>query len=244
MIRKTGQLLLLCGIFATLQQAKADFVVTIGNGNGIASTTYSGYQGQSGVSVPVFGYFVSPGSNGLGAFNLSLDFGANQGGAGFGLPTGFSAGSFSIAGGGTPLNGAQSLDTVFAPFLNGIYPGSVNFDFIASGSHTPDFNLSTNPASPTKLFDLVFDVGGTATPGIYAIDLILDTTIVDIVNGNTENSTTIAPGSLGSLSRFNGSFEVLAAVPEPSSLLGLFGLGLLSILHRKNRKSQIRSRRS
>jgi len=89
--------------------------------------------------------------------------------------------------------------------------------------------------NPTKLFDLVFDIGGSAVPGFYAINLILDTTIVDPVNGDVPNQTVIAPASLGTLSAFNGSIQVLTAVPEPTSLAGLLSVGMAGVFYRKRR---------
>lgn len=214
--------------------AQAGFTIRVGNGDGQATPWGAPIvAGTTGVVVPVF-IRADSALDTLESYFVAMEFGG--GNPGFGIPTGFSNfdADFSTAGFGDTANQASKFNSSLAPGLNTVFPGLVNFDFRVT-------NTSTNPvvstSTFTKLFDLKFDVGTNAAPGIYDVNFVINT--APIQAGSLTSFS--APGAvaipLSSITAQQGSFQV-TAVPEPSSmaLLGVSGLGLYAF--RRFRKRQ------
>ncbi len=202
--------------------AMANLVITVGNGNG-ASNPITVQSGDT-VFIPVT---ISRTGNSfdLTGFDLAFDLYLNGGSQGFGLPSGL--GAPTVQGFATPFNGG-ALDTSLANAYNAAN-APPNFDFTVSA--TAALNQSNPINSVVTLFQIAVPTGA-ASEGIYRIDFILNAL------GGTESidglSLIDGSGSPGTLTIYNGSFEI-TAVPEPSSML--FGAVVSAgVLHRLRRR--------
>lgn len=238
-------LLVIVGICSTTH---ADFTIVIGNGQGTANPYFNALQGTNGVVLPVFGY-VTNGSPDLQGFNLAFDFAGDDDpindpntieATGFGVPTGFDMSNLVAVDGGSPLDGSVSANNAVAGALNSFvqaqppspFPGVVNFDVVVNRNPTP-IPISTDSNNPTKLFDLVFDIGANAAPGKYAVNLMVNT-----ASGLYVPNYSIAdPAGLGNLIAVQGAFQV-TAVPEPTPLFGAVALATYGAFQRRRRRKR------
>ena len=217
--------------------ASADFVLRVGNGDGL--TTPIQVQPGGAVVVPVYGYFnTAPeaGSLQVNGFNLAFDFGADNGtnsntlntnafgvsAPGDSNPNIFATNSFNFTG--------VTLAGGYLSFVEGGIPsGTANWDRrLIATFNTPAAGLFTTV--PQRIFDITFTAG--TTPGIYGINAVSPTT-------SPSNSFQINVG--GSPYNFvqleQGSIEIgtVTAVPEPSSML-LMGLAATGVVLKRRWK--------
>ncbi len=229
--------ILLIGISAATT-TNGDFTIIVGNGQGTANPTFTAVQGTSGVVLPVFGY-VTSGAPDLDGFNIAFDFAgddplndpnaveANE----FGVPTGFDITNLTAVDGGSPLDGSVNANNAIATALNSAFSGNVKFDFIVN-RNSSSTTISTDSNFPTKLFDLVFDIGDNAVPGKYTVNLLTST-----ASGPVPELTTLDPAGLGNLIAIQGAFQV-TAVPEPTPLFGAVALATYGAFQRRRRKKR------
>ena len=227
MMKSLKSLVYLCCFIGISQFARADFVLSIGNGNPLA------FNAGSTAIIPIFAF----NSNALAPFNLTgysiaLDIGSANGGPnGVGLPSSFSnfRGNFTF--GAFGAGGAEFVDS--APFQPNTY------DLIAGNAGT-SFQMTTSSSAPTKLFDLQFDISSGASAGTYAIVFVPGAktgfavpTDVNVLSGSGTAGVTTSSVSGANLNQFQ-----ITVVPEPSSLVLLTGLGAIC-LHRKIRRCHL-----
>lgn len=204
---------LVVSFFLLPAPSRADFVISVGDGLGNASSGYIATPGGY-VDVPVFAYVSSGLNRTLDTYNLAFDFDT----PGFGYDSN-SISSIDVRNG--IWNAQINFDTAYA--LNEVFPGEISFDFIVSD--TPNIDLSIDSTAPTHLFDLRFTTT-SETPANYRFlinPLNMDESIFPIGGGDFVPATNLT-SSLGSVVIQSGS---IVAAPEPSSmaLLGLVAFG-------------------
>ena len=203
---------LLACIAMTTNQVFAGLIVTI-------SPVLPSYEVGSTVSLNVF-VSTDTGTQAINGFDLTFDM-RGVGGANLGtsLPTGITQSAGFITNAlllpAGPLGGTSLQATPDA--LTDVY-------ITADG-------LTTFTTAPIRIFTLNFDIGASAATGAYAFNFVPS----PINNFYDLASVEIAPVTFN-----NGSFLVITAVPEPSSmvLVGLVMAGAAGIRHRVRKKVQ------
>ncbi len=223
-----------CVLTMLMGTARSQFIVTVGNGDGL-TTPIQVVAGQQAV-VPVFVHFgtqLEVDTFDVSTFSSAFDFQP----VGWGHDsTAFNLSSLSI----TPIVPGSSQDT---PLLNP--PPIFNFDTRFTTSFSPNFGMST---TPTHLFNMNFTVPMTAAEGVYSINLVTvptpsNATYVSVVQEATNNPSGFygilgAQGGespQGAIVAFNGSISI-SAVPEPTSLALLGVLGVGGVAWRRGRR--------
>ncbi|HBE70685.1 MAG TPA: hypothetical protein DDW52_21280 [Planctomycetaceae bacterium] len=233
MLRLTLLLMLLC----LADYSRADLIVTVGNGDGQTTPWGTFTQGTTGVSIPFF----IEGDSTIDAYKIAIDFlgdGYNgdpstgnavdpPGFSNFGAD--FSNGPVLFGGSGNFNGGSGGTAEFYGQIAAGGNPAAQpNFDFVVNHSGGME-----TPTTQQKLFDLSFDIDAGAAPGVYDVLFVVRTDPISLDN-ETEFSLGSAPVTT-TVTAFQGSFEV-AAVPEPSSLVGIAALAGIGVLRRRRKR--------
>ncbi|MEQ1825810.1 MAG: hypothetical protein ABL921_07675 [Pirellula sp.] len=226
---------------------RAEFVFTVGNGNGLLNSIQ--VTAGSTVLVPIYGHFAGTGSTfEAAAYDL------------IGAQAAFDFQPFGV-GAGVDSNGFPSLAGITAVLPPVVLGGGITFNSAVPGSPATsnwdkrfiaNFNANVDMTnSPQRLFDLSFTVPITATSGIYGINIVPAPTVPTngtlasmLQTGTGTPAGFFGPGvgSLGAISSLNGSIEI-TAVPEPSSIVFacVLSVGMTGYLVRKRRAAKAKA---
>ena len=211
-MRKLLAAIVLLTSFLCTSTVQADLFLTIGRPADIGNandTPLGPFTAGSSISIPVLAHFEAPILPPLTSYTFTLDFG----GDGEGISSFFSTPVFVSAVGGT---------LVADDALAGALPIDYTMNWIGSTG------LSTDSANPSMLFSIEFDSLMTTPEGIYDINFGTDAGS----NALTAFTANGANFNVENVQRDNGQF-LIVAVPEPSSMLMVFGLGCLAAIGRK-----------
>jgi hypothetical protein len=192
-------------LFALLvvNTCQADFLFSIGNGQGLNNPVVVSPGTQAKISVYI--EVQAAPYNQLLGYDLAIDFG----GTGIGLPSVFvshenitadwSAAEFTTT--------SNNIDGTTAPLLDS-FGLPVNWDVKFSGT----FDSEKTVTSRTKLFDIVFEIPVDSQPGTYVINLVTQTlpsgvTGVTLPSGNFSSNNISAMNGSIVLEAANTSFE-------------------------------------
>ena len=217
------RLLLVAPIVFLAADARADFVISISDGNlgtyqaGSINNTVAG----GTVKLSVYLYDTAPASRTLTGYDLGFD-----------LDTAGKVFSSNFIGFSATSGSSLPANFSFIPSA----PAATNYDFLVSSSLNSAVTVN-GVGSAIKLFDLQFQANASTATGLYDFRFLPTATNTSALGG-TVNINNIAFG-VGStpLQAAGGQFQI-TAVPEPTSLalLGIVGAGL--IVRRWSKKSR------
>ena len=217
------RLLLVAPIVFLAADARADFVISISDGNlgtyqaGSINNTVAG----GTIKLSVYLYDTAPASRTLTGYDLGFD-----------LDTAGKVFSSNFIGFSATSGSSLPANFSFIPSA----PAANNYDFLVSSSLNSAVTVN-GVGSAIKLFDLQFQASASTAPGLYDFRFLPSATNTSGLGG-TVNINNIAFGVGNTpLQAAGGQFQI-TAVPEPTSLalLGIVGAGL--IVRRWSKKSR------